>query len=288
MKPILWLSSISLASTACTYNYATWVPHDGDTFAQDVGQALPGLDYNEVEALNPGININKIYPGRTYKVPYDASMEIIPPATWSDDCPRALQLNQNAYTKSTSSPASSVASRGSSDSTATSTDRDSTVTPSKIQTETDVSASSFSISLPKASTSDSATAAIPTTAPTDSYSISAPAATGAGSSLVCWRETHPEAAQFSSNKESRVNFIESFCNRLDNLKVNAQHPTEEAPYDDVWIGMQMLPSCPNHAIGADSVDTCRAVLEHINDKCIEAGGVFQTSCMLYYFVKLGT
>ncbi|KAJ3454934.1 hypothetical protein MRS44_013534 [Fusarium solani] len=297
MKPILSLFSVSLVSAACTLDYAIWIPRDGDTFAQDVGQALPGFDYGEAEALNSGVNINKIYPGRTYKVPYDASMEIVPPAAWSGDCPRTLQLNQNAHSKQAGSPTSHTVSRGSLDSTATSTGLDSTANPSKTPTETDTSGDLFSISLPgsleptgtqsttpttDASTPDSATTA------TGSHYIQEPAATGTGSPLVCWKETHPEAGKFSSSKESRVDFIESFCKRLDTFEITAQHPIEEAPYDDVWIGMQMLPSCPDDAVGPGHSNTCREVLENINDKCNEAGGVFQTECILYYFVKLGT
>ncbi|RSL90440.1 hypothetical protein CDV31_015675 [Fusarium ambrosium] len=45
--------------------------------------------------LNSGININKIYPGGTCKVPYDAAMDIVPPAAGSGDCPRTLQLNRD-------------------------------------------------------------------------------------------------------------------------------------------------------------------------------------------------
>ncbi|RSL81706.1 hypothetical protein CDV31_017011 [Fusarium ambrosium] len=290
MKPILTLFSISLVSAACTLNYAIWVPRDGDTFAQDVGQALPSFDYGEAAILNSGVNINKIYPGRTYKVPYDASMEIVPPAAWSGDCPRTLQLNQNAHSEQAGSPTSHAVSRGSLDSTATSTGLDSTAKPSKIPTETDTSEDLFSISLPGTLELTGTQSATPdsTTTATGSHSIQKPAATGTGSPLVCWKETHPEVGKFSSSKESRVNFIESFCKRLDTFEINAQHPIEEAPYDDVWIGMQMLPSCPDDAVGPGHSNTCREVLENINDKCDEAGGVFQKEFILYYFVKLGT
>ena len=297
MKPILGLFSVSFVSAACTLDYAIWVPRDGDTFAQDVGQALPGFDYGEAEALNSGVNINKIYPGRTYKVPYDASMEIVPPAAWSGDCPRTLQLNQNAHSEQPGSPTSRAVSRGSLDSTATSTGLDSTANPSKTPTETDTSADLFSISLPGSleltgtqSATPATDASIPdsTTTATGSHSIQEPAATGTGNPLVCWKETHPETGTFRSSKESRVQFIESFCKRLDTFEINAQHPIEEAPYDDVWIGMQMLPSCPDDAVGPGHSNTCREVLENINDKCNEAGGVFQKECILYYFVKLGT
>jgi hypothetical protein len=111
------------------------------------------------------------------------------------------------------------------------------------------------------------------------------ATTGTAGSILCWEETHPSVADFVSSPASRIEVARSLCDRLQDATFDAVHPIEPLPYGDTLIGMQVLPSCPNHSIGAKDMDACRAVLESINHKCPKAGGTYTNHCVLYYFVK---
>ncbi|KAF4333263.1 hypothetical protein FBEOM_12925, partial [Fusarium beomiforme] len=94
MKPVLWLWYVSLARATCTSNYAIWISQDRANLSETLGKALPVLNFDDVSNLNPGVDVGMAaVPGKRYKIPYHENMAIIPPASWSDKCPRTLELH---------------------------------------------------------------------------------------------------------------------------------------------------------------------------------------------------
>ncbi|KAM5527515.1 hypothetical protein FOXYSP1_19877 [Fusarium oxysporum f. sp. phaseoli] len=94
MKAVLWLWYVSLAEATCTSNYAIWISQDRAKLSETLGQALPKLDYDDISILNPGVDVGMAaVPGKRYKIPYHANMALIPPASWSDNCPKTLELH---------------------------------------------------------------------------------------------------------------------------------------------------------------------------------------------------
>ncbi|KAH6949591.1 hypothetical protein DER45DRAFT_588427 [Fusarium avenaceum] len=114
-----------------------------------------------------------------------------------------------------------------------------------------------------------------------SRSVETPGTTG--------MRTNPHAATGTATSmlysEFKIEFARSFYDRLQNIAVDAAHPIKLLPYGDTLIGMQVLPSCPKHAIGAKNLDVCRRVLKNINYKYPKAGGIYSNYCVLYYFFK---
>ncbi|KAJ4245197.1 hypothetical protein NW764_016554, partial [Fusarium oxysporum] len=94
MKAVLWLWYVSLTRATCTSNYAIWISQDRTNLSETLGQALPELDYDDISNLNPGVDVGiAAVPGKRYKIPYHANMALIPPASWSDNCPKTLELH---------------------------------------------------------------------------------------------------------------------------------------------------------------------------------------------------
>ncbi|KAG8664962.1 uncharacterized protein FPOAC1_012939 [Fusarium poae] len=87
---LAFVTKLRLAT--CT-DHAVWVSQDRTPLEQSLGRALPGLDLEKLEALNPWYSPGITVPGRIYKIPYDESMTIVPPASWAGGCPKTLVLD---------------------------------------------------------------------------------------------------------------------------------------------------------------------------------------------------
>ncbi|EGU89406.1 hypothetical protein FOXB_00076 [Fusarium oxysporum f. sp. conglutinans Fo5176] len=277
MKAVPWLWYVSLARATCTSNYAIWISQDRAKLSETLGQALPKLDYDDISILNPGVDVGMAaVPGKRYKIPYHANMALIPPASWSDNCPKTLELHGaksetlEVFHQPSSTP------EGVSHNPSVSK-----LAQSPVHTE-----ASGSGLIPRAASVTTAEVSKTVgTSVTIETRTKPHAATGTASSMLCWEETHPSVSDFVSSPASRIEFARSFCDRLQEATFDAAHPMQPLPYGDTLIGMQVLPSCPNHSIGAKDMDSCRRVLENINHKCPKAGGTYSNHCVLYYFVK---
>ncbi|QKD57538.1 uncharacterized protein FOBCDRAFT_139830 [Fusarium oxysporum Fo47] len=277
MKAVLWLWYVSLAKATCTSNYAIWISQDRAKLSETLGQALPKLDYDDISILNPGVDVGMAaVPGKRYKIPYHANMALIPPASWSDNCPKTLELHGaksetlEVFHQPSSTP------EGDSHNPSVSK-----LAQSPVHTE----ASGGGLIPRAASVTTAEVSKTVGTSVTIETRTKPHAATGTASPILCWEETHPSVADFVSSPTSRLEFARSFCDRLQDATFDAAHPIQPLPYGDTLIGMQLLPSCPNHSIGAKDMDPCRRVLENINHKCPKAGGTYSNHCVLYYFVK---
>ncbi|KAH6949687.1 hypothetical protein BKA56DRAFT_623657 [Ilyonectria sp. MPI-CAGE-AT-0026] len=97
MKVYLLMSSFCLANASCSLAFGLWVAGVGDEFPK-VRDAL-GLDgLTEIQELNPWIELKLVHAGARYKIPYRTA---IPPASWSDDCPAFLTLDDKDIVPST-------------------------------------------------------------------------------------------------------------------------------------------------------------------------------------------
>ncbi|KAF4427385.1 hypothetical protein F53441_14085 [Fusarium austroafricanum] len=277
MKAVLWLWYVSLARATCTSKYAIWISQDRAKLSETLGHALLGLDYDDMSNLNPGVDVGMAaVPGKRYKIPYHANMALIPPASWSDNCPKTLELHgaKSETLKVFNQPPSTSAGDSRNPSV-------SNLARSLMHTE----ASGGGL-IPRATPVTTTDGPNPTkTSSTIETRTKPHAATGTASSMLCWEETHPSVSDFVSSPASRIEFARSFCDRLQEATFDAAHPIQPLPYGDTLIGMQVLPSCPNHAIGAKNMDACREVLGSIIRKCPKAGGTYTNNCVLYYFVK---
>ncbi|RYC81889.1 hypothetical protein BFJ63_vAg15236 [Fusarium oxysporum f. sp. narcissi] len=263
MKEVLWLSSLSLVSAICASNYAIWISQDRTPLDEAIGRALPGLKYEEVEALNHRFNIHSTEPGRIYKIPYDESVTPIEPASWSGDCPRTLVLDGN--TRVAEAAPSSVPN------------------PTIIRARNHLFGSdAMDLKVRSVGTSDGSETT-KTPAAVGSTTTSAPAPTGTANKMRCWSDSYP-ASSFEASWDSRMGFATLFCDKLNDIRLDAQLPIQEEPYGDTFLGMTILPGCPNYSIGAEGAASCRAVMEQINHKCPKSGGLYYTDCLLYYFV----
>ncbi|KAF4963793.1 hypothetical protein FSARC_8219 [Fusarium sarcochroum] len=277
MKAVLWLWYVSLARATCTSKYAIWISEDRAELSETLGQALPELDYDDISMLNPGVDVGTAaVPGKRYKIPYHANMALGPAASWSDSCPKTLELH------GAKSKALEVFNRP----TSTSAGVGHNPSVSKLaQSSMHTKASGGGLiprGTPVTTTDGSRTVE---TSGTIETRTKPHAATGTASHMLCWEETHPSVSDFVSSPASRNEFARSFCDRLKDATFDAAHPIQPFPYGDTFIGMQVLPSCPNHSIGEKDMDACRAVLETINHECPKAGGTYSNHCVLYYFVK---
>ncbi|KAH7195124.1 hypothetical protein BKA60DRAFT_470728 [Fusarium oxysporum] len=277
MKAVLWLWYVSLARGTCTSNYAIWISQDRAKLSETLGQALPKLDYEDISNLNPGVDVSMAaVPGKRYKIPYHANMALIPPASWSDNCPKTLELH-GATSKTLAAlnqPSSTTA-------------RDNHNTSISRLNQLSMHTEAFGGGLIPRAAPDTTTDGPKSTeiSSTIETRTKPHAATGTASSILCWNETQTTVSSFVSSPTSRIEFARSFCDRLQNATFDAAHPIQPLPYGDTLIGMQVLPSCPNLSIGAENMVACRWVLESINYKCPKAGGTYTKDCVLYYFVK---
>ncbi|KAG5815870.1 hypothetical protein H9Q71_002570 [Fusarium xylarioides] len=277
MKAVLWLWYVSLARATCTSNYAIWISQDRANLSETLGQALPKLDYDDISNFNPGVDVGMAaVPGKRYKIPYTANMALIPPASWSDNCPKTLELHGAKSKTLEVFNQPPLKSAGDSRNPSLSNQARSLM-------HTEASGGGL---IPRATPVTTTDGPKPVeTSSTIETQTKPHAATGTASPMLCWEETHPSVSDFVSSPASRVEFARSFCDRLQEATFDAAHPIQPLPCGDSLIGMQVLPSCPNHSIGAKDMDACRAVLESINHKCPKAGGTYTNHCVLYYFVK---
>jgi hypothetical protein len=278
MKALLFLWYVSLASATCTSKYAIWISQDRAKLSETLGNALPDLDYDDVSNLNPGVDVGMAaVAGKRYKIPYHANMALIPPASWSDGCPKTLELHDaksktlEDFNKKPTSTSAGVSRNPSV----------SKLAQSPVHTE----ASGGGLIPRAASVMTTEVSKTVGTSVTIETRTKLHGATGTASPMLCWEETHPSVSDFVSSPTSRIEFARSFCDGLRDATFDATHPIQPLPYGDTLIGMQVLPSCPNHSIGAKDMGSCRRVLENINYKCPKAGGTYSNHCVLYYFIK---
>ncbi|KAG8664203.1 uncharacterized protein FPOAC1_013910 [Fusarium poae] len=257
---LAFVTKLRLAT--CT-DHAVWVSQDRTPLEQSLGRALPGLDLEKLEALNPWYSPGITVPGRIYKIPYDESMTIVPPASWAGGCPKTLVLDsrERKAEAQSSEQLEHIVARAS--------------TNAEEPAQNNIKARSIGASDNSKGTKTPST--------TYSSTKAAPKTMGTANALSCWKETHP-TEKFDSSQDLRLEFITTFCNRLKEVSLNPQSPLREYPYQDTLIGINLL-SCPKYHFGTREVASCHEVMKYIDHKCPDSGGVYSTSCLLYYFVK---
>ncbi|KAL3587810.1 hypothetical protein FPOAC2_13709 [Fusarium poae] len=277
MKAVLWFFSLSLASATCPSKYAIWISQDRSMVRETLGQALPDIDYDQISVLNPGVDFNMVtVPGKQYKIPYHTDMVLVPPASWSSDCPRKLELNSREFKK--------LSSTGRSMPTLTNTIYDPST--SKLTRPFPEKDYFGAVLIPRARPGSTTERSKAVETPGITQSRTTPnAATGTATPMICREETHPSVPKFVSSSRSRVQCVRSFCDRLQDVTVDVGHPIDPLTYGDTFIGMQILPSCPKHSVGEKDVEACRGVLENINRNCPKAGGVYSSGCVTYYLLR---
>ena len=278
MKAVLCFFSFSLASATCPSKYAIWISQDRSMVRETLGQALPDIDYDQISVLNPGVDFNMVtVPGKQYKIPYHADMALVPPASWSSDCPKKLELNGQEFT--------TFSSTGRPTPTLTNTMYDtSTSKPIRAFPEKEHFGAGL---VPRARPGSTSDRSKTVETPGINQSRTTPnAATGTATPMICREKTHPLVPKFVSSSEVRLKRAMSFCDRLQGVTVDVAHPIDPSAFEDTFIGLQVLPSCPNYSVGRKDVKACRAVLENINRQCPKAGGLYSSSgCVTYYLLR---
>ncbi|RBR18957.1 uncharacterized protein FIESC28_05779 [Fusarium coffeatum] len=264
MKAIHWLLPFSIAGATCP-NYAIWISQDRTPLKETVGRALPDLDFEKLEALNPGyIADSESHMGRVYKIPYDESMTVVPPASWSGNCPKTLVLGSDRKDAETRSWLwqKSIDMRA----------RNHQAVPSAM------------IIVAGSQEGGDDAKETRTSAATATGTAAGPGATESNSPMHC-REKALAVEEFDLSSEKRLDFAETFCTRLKNSTLTPQQPIKAEPYADTFIGITLLNGCPKRVFGVKEVWECYAIMKDINTNCPEFGGTSKASCLLYYFLK---
>ncbi|CAG2003942.1 unnamed protein product [Fusarium graminearum] len=88
MKSIIVVSLVALAHAKCDWSseVGQWYPEAGQTFGVVIMDL--GMTEQEIQALNPMINIDRIYRGNPYNVTYKPSRS----GKWTEGCPFSLRI----------------------------------------------------------------------------------------------------------------------------------------------------------------------------------------------------
>ncbi|KAH6959867.1 hypothetical protein BKA56DRAFT_662462 [Ilyonectria sp. MPI-CAGE-AT-0026] len=90
LLPFLF-SYVNALKEACIFEYGQWEPEPGQCFALVLREL--GVNRQQVQDLNPGIDIDDIFPSIPYNVPYNVPRYS---AVWINGCPPMLQLSDGA------------------------------------------------------------------------------------------------------------------------------------------------------------------------------------------------